>query len=53
MFDGLTMCESSVGDERQQSEQDEGNKNWHDNWNTGIQVKNEVTDGHKIGSRTR
>ena len=44
------MCELSVGDERQQSEQDEGDKHWHDNWNTWDEhwVQNEMTDGHKI-----
>ena len=44
------MSELSVGDKRQQKEQDEGDKNWHDNWNTWDEnwVQNEMTDGHKI-----
>ena len=47
---GLTICELSVDDERQHSEQDEGNKNWHDNWNNWDEnwVQNEMTDGYKI-----
>ena len=28
------MCELSVDDEGLQSEQDDGDRNWHDNWNT-------------------
>ena len=49
MLCGLTMCELSVGDERQHSEQDEGDKNWHDNWNNWDEnwVQNEMTDGHR------
>ena len=50
MFDELTMCELSVGDERHQSEQDDGNKHWYDNWNNWNEnwVQNEMTGGHKI-----
>ena len=46
---GLTMCELSVDDERQQSEQDDGDSNCHDtsnNWDKNW-VQNEMTTGHK------
>ena len=44
------MCELSVDDERQQREQDDGDKLWHDNWNKWDEhcVQNEMTNGHKI-----
>ena len=55
MLGGLTMSELSVGDERQQSRQDEGDNIWCDHWNeTWVQTdghKIELTDGHR--SRTK
>ena len=44
------MCELSVDDEGQQSEQDDKNRHRHDYWNNGVEhwVQNELRNGHKI-----
>ena len=48
MFCGLMVCELSVDDEGQQSEQDDGDRNWHDNWNNWDENLGSERDGHKI-----
>ena len=49
MLGGLTMCELSVDDKGQQSEQNDGDRNRRDNWNNMAKNwdQNELTDGHK------
>ena len=52
MKGGLTVCELSVDDGEQQSEQIEGDRNRCDNGNDRAEnwVQNEMTNGHKIGT---
>ena len=49
-FGGLMMCELSVDDEGQQSGQDDGGRNWRDNWNNWDEkwVQDEKTNSHQI-----
>ena len=49
MLGGLTMCEVSVDDGEQRSEQNEGDRNRCDDRNNKAEnwVQNEMTDGHK------
>ena len=50
MLGGLTMCELSVDNEGQQSEQDDGDRTLCDGWNDKIEnwVEKEMMNGHKI-----
>ena len=50
MYGGLTMCELSVDDGEQQSEQNEFDRNLCDDWNdkTEKSVQNQTTNGHNI-----
>ena len=52
MLGGLTMCESSVRDGEQQSEQNDGYTNLGDDWNDeiGNWVQNDMMNGHNIGN---
>ena len=52
MLGGLTMCELSVDDGEQQSEQNEGDGDLCDYWNDRTEdwVQNEMANGHKIES---
>ena len=54
MLGGLTMCELSVNDGEQQSEQNEGDRNQCDDWNILFRtMRRVVTTFLKIGFRTR
>ena len=54
MLGGLTMCELSVDDGEQRSEQNEVHRNRCDDWNDRAETwaRNELTNGHKSWNNT-
>ena len=55
MSGGLTMCELSVDDKVQPSEQDDWDRNRHGNLNNKVEnwVQYEMTNGHKTKNWVR